>query len=66
MIGIQTPYRLPRLKNFSANAKLGLFVRIIFLVFNRWWEESDMDAEDLAKASPQRDRRLAGRRDCRL
>ena len=23
----------------------------IFLVFNRWWEESDMDAEDLAKAA---------------
>jgi len=20
-------------------------------VFNRWWEESDMDAEDLAKAA---------------
>ena len=22
-----------------------------FLVFNCWWEESDMDAEDLAKAA---------------
>ena len=36
-------------EKFSANAKLGYFEN--FLVFNRSWEESDMDAEDLAKAA---------------
>ena len=36
-------------EKFSANAKLGYFEN--FLVFNCWWEESDMDAEDLAKAA---------------
>ena len=39
----------PVWKNFS-KCKIGL-IEENFLVFNRWWEESDMDAEDLAKAS---------------
>ena len=36
-------------KNFD-NGENGLNEEKI-LVFNRWWEESDMDAEDLAKAA---------------
>ena len=37
-------------EKISTNAKLGYF-EDNFLVFNRWWEESDMDAEDLANAA---------------
>jgi len=40
---------LPTGKNFD-NGEIGTNCGE-FLVFNRWWEESDMDAEDLAKAA---------------
>jgi len=40
---------LPSGKNFD-NGKNGL-IEEKFLVFNRWWEESDVDAEDLANAA---------------
>ena len=40
---------LPTGKNFD-KYEIGL-IDAIFLVFNRWWAESDMDAEDLAKAA---------------
>ena len=44
-----TPIPITPSEKFSANAKLGYFEN--FLVFNRSWEESDMDAEELAKAA---------------
>jgi hypothetical protein len=40
---------LPRLKIFS-KCEIGL-IDAKFLVFSRWWAESDMDTEGLAKVS---------------
>ena len=40
---------LPTGKNFDNGEKGGIDAK--FLVFNRWWAESDMDAEDLSKAA---------------
>ena len=40
---------MPTGKNFD-NGEIGLIEEKI-LVFNRWWAESDMDAEDLSKAA---------------
>jgi len=40
---------LPSGKNFD-NGEI-MLIDEKNLVFNRWWEESDMDAEDLAKAA---------------
>ena len=42
-------YRLPRLKNFQQMRNWANWGE--FLVFNRWWEESNMDTEDLANAA---------------
>jgi hypothetical protein len=42
---------LPTGKNFDNGEKGRIEQKYLF--FNRWWEESDMDAEDLAKAALQ-------------
>ena len=48
-IGQSLNYAMHTGKNFDNGEKGGIEEN--FLVFNRWWAESDMDAEDLSKAA---------------